>query len=85
MNKAQVVGRFHCVVDPFSAPDVETLGVPVMIIEVDNDPLVEEILREQLKDTYSGATVHTLHGVGHFPYLNSPDEYTALLVDFFGK
>ena len=85
MTKAQVVGRFHCVVDPFHAPDVEALGVPVMIIEVDNDPLVEEVLREQLKTTYPGATIHTLHAVGHFPYLNSPEEYTALLAGFFGN
>ncbi len=74
MTKAQVVGRFHCVVDPFTAPDVEALGIPVMIIEVDNDPLVEEVLREQLKATYPGATVHTLHSVGHFPYLNAPNQ-----------
>lgn len=85
MTKAQVVGRFHCVVDPFTAPDIETLEIPVMIIEVDNDPLVEEILREQLKATYPGATVQTLHAVGHFPYLNAPDEYTALLDEFFGE
>lgn len=85
MGKDQVVGRFHCVVDPFTAPDVEALGVPVMIIEVDNDPLVEETLREQLKAAYPGAAVHTLHAVGHFPYLNSPDEYTALLEEFFGE
>jgi len=82
MNKAQVVGRFHCVVDPFTAPDLAALGIPVMIIEVDNDPLVEEILREQLRAAYPGATVHTLHAVGHFPYLNAPDEYTALLEKF---
>ncbi len=85
MIKAQVVGRFHCVVDSFTAPDVETLGIPVMIIEVDNDPLVEEVLREQLKATYPDATVHTLHAVGHFPYLNESDEYTALLDGFFGE
>ncbi|MBL7161969.1 MAG: alpha/beta hydrolase [Anaerolineales bacterium] len=85
MNKAQVVGRFHCVVDPFTVPDIEALGVPVMIIGVDNDPLVEEVLREQLKAAYPGATVHTLHAVGHFPYLNFPDEYTALLEEFFGE
>ena len=85
MNKEQVVGRFRCVVDPFAAPDVEALGVPVMIIEVDNDPLVEEVLREQLKATYPGAALHTLRAVGHFPYLNSPDEYTALLDGFFGE
>jgi pimeloyl-ACP methyl ester carboxylesterase len=85
MHKAQVVGRFHCVVDPFNPPDIEALGIPVMIIEVDNDPLVEEALRDQLKTIYPGATVHTLHAVGHFPYLNAPDEYTALLEGFFGE
>ncbi len=83
MSKAQVVGRFHCVIDPFTPPDLAALGIPAMIIEADNDPLVEESLREKLKDTYPSATVHTLHNVGHFPYLNQPEEYTRLLTEFF--
>ena len=83
MSKAQVVGRFHGVIDPFTAPDVAALGIPVMIIEADNDPLVEEVLREQLKAVYPDAEVHTLHAVGHFPYLNDADEYIALLTAFF--
>jgi pimeloyl-ACP methyl ester carboxylesterase len=82
MSKAQVVGRFHCVIDPFEAPGVAALGIPVMIIEADNDPLVEPILREQLKQTYPLAVVHTLSGVGHFPYLNEAEIYTQLLTDF---
>jgi len=73
MDKAHVVGRFQCVVEPFVAPDVEVLGIPVMIIEVDNDPLVESVLREQLKATYPGAAIHTLNAVGNFPYFNDPD------------
>ena len=85
MSKAQVVGRFHGVVDPFTAPDVAALGIPVMIIEADNDPLVEEVLREQLKAVYPDAEVHTLHAVGHFPYLNAADDYIALLADFFNQ
>jgi len=82
MSKAQVVGRFHCVVEPFEAPDAAALGVPVMIIEADNDPLVESALRAQLKDTYPSAVVRTLSGVGHFPYLNEAEIYTQMLVDF---
>ncbi len=82
MSKAQVVGRFHCVIDPFTPPDLAALGIPAMIIEADNDPLVEETLREQLKATYPAAVVHTLHNVGHFPYLNHPEEYTRLLTEF---
>ncbi len=84
MRKAQVVGRFHSVVEKFSPPDVAALEIPVMIIEADNDPLVELVLREQLKVTYPTAEVWTLTGVGHFPYLNHSDAYTQLIKTFMG-
>ena len=84
MSKAQVVGRFHCVVEPFDAPDLGVLGIPALIIEADNDPLVEEALRERLKETYPSAEVVTMNN-GHFPYLSMPDEYTAYLESFFGE
>lgn len=82
MSKAQVVSRFRNVIEPFTPADVQSLNIPVMIIETDNDPLVEKILREQLKATYPSAIVHTLHNVGHFPYLNSAEEFTRLLENF---
>ncbi len=84
MSKAQVVGRFHCVVDPFETPDVAALGIPALIIEADNDPLVEKALREQLKQTYPTAEVITLSN-GHFPYLSMADVYTQLLLEFFSE
>lgn len=83
MTKSQVVGRYRSVVEPFVAPDVQKLGVPVMIIESDNDPLVELALRNALKATYSSAGVYTFHAAGHFPYLNHANEYTDLLLKFF--
>ena len=55
-----------------------------MVIEVDNDPLVEKALREQLKETYPTAEVATLSN-GHFPYLSMPAEYAAYLETFFGE
>lgn len=82
MSKAQLVGRFYCVIEKFTAT---TPIMPVMIIESDNDPLVEWTLREQLKATYPDATVHTFSGAGHFPYLNRAQEYTQLLVAFLSK
>lgn len=81
MSKAQVTARAKAVIEPFSPPDPDALGIPVMIIEADNDPLVEATLREQLKATYPRAQVHTLHAVGHFPYLNEADKYNQLLLD----
>jgi maspardin len=83
MNKAQVMSRFHAVIDPFTAPNVTTLGIPVLIIEADNDPLVDSSLRDALKTTYPTATVHTLPDVGHFPYINEAETYTWLLKEFF--
>jgi maspardin len=83
MTKAQVVGRYRCVIEPFAAPGVRELGIPVMIIESDNDPLVEPALREALKTTYSSASGYTFHNAGHFPYLNHAAEFTDLLKKFF--
>jgi len=85
MRKAQVVGRFHGVVEKFTPPDVVALDIPVLIIEADNDPLVELTLREQLKETYPTAEVWTLSEVGHFPYLNFSEAYTNILKSFFGN
>ncbi len=85
MSKAQVVGRFHGVVEKFDAPDLSKLNIPVLIIEADNDPLVELTLREQLKEIYPSAEVYTFSGVGHFPYLNHSEEYTGLILEFFSK
>jgi pimeloyl-ACP methyl ester carboxylesterase len=85
MSKAQVEGRFHCVVQPFTAPDLNVLKIPVLIIEADNDPLVEKALREQLKSTYPSAGVLTLPGAGHFPYLNRAQAYTDMIAAFIGK
>ena len=85
MSKEQIIGRFHSVIDPFIAPDVDRLGIPVMIIESDNDPLVEPVLRSELKTTYSSAEVHIFTGAGHFPYLNRAEEYTRIIDDFFAN
>lgn len=82
MSKAQFVARYHCVIDSFEPPDIQASALPVLIIEADNDPLVEETLREMLKTTYPTAKIQTLHGAGHFPYLNRPEEYTKILREF---
>lgn len=83
MSKAQFLGRFQCVIDSFVAATLpNNSDIPIMLLEADNDPLVEEALREMLKTTYPAATVKTLHNVGHFPYLNEPETYTNIIRDF---
>ncbi|UCD79129.1 MAG: alpha/beta hydrolase [Desulfobacterales bacterium] len=83
MSKAQVVARYRCVIDSFEPPGIQSSGIPILIIEADNDPLLEEPLREMLKRTYPSAEIKTLPGSGHFPYLNRADEYSKILKEFF--
>lgn len=83
MSKVQFVARYRCVIEYFNAPDVDALGIPVLIIESDNDPLLDESLRELLKETYPTAEMVSLSDAGHFPYLNMAEEYTQLLLAFF--
>lgn len=78
-SKAQVAGRYACVVEKFDPP-IKT-DVPLLIIEANNDPLVEEALRDQLKETYPQAKVVTVEN-GHFPYVSDPDTYTSVIREF---
>jgi maspardin len=80
MSKAQFIGRYRSVIDKFDPPNLADMGIPTLIIESDNDPLVEPALRQQLKETYPTALVVTLENAGHFPYLSMPEEYTKILL-----
>ncbi len=80
MSKAQLLGRFRCVVEDFEIP---TFAVPVLIIEADNDPLVAPALRQLLRQVYPQARVITADK-GHFPYLCQPEVYVHYLQEFFG-
>jgi pimeloyl-ACP methyl ester carboxylesterase len=80
MRKAQVAGRYKCVVEKFD-PTADTT-IPLLIIEASNDPLVEETLRERLKSTYPQAKVITVDN-GHFPYIAEPEFYTQQLMNFW--
>jgi pimeloyl-ACP methyl ester carboxylesterase len=82
LTKKQYIARYRCIIDDFEPPVSEVSKIPSLIIEADNDPLVENRLREMLKATYPSSPVKTLHGVGHFPYLNQPEQYTEIILKF---
>ncbi|HWQ84669.1 MAG TPA: alpha/beta hydrolase, partial [Anaerolineales bacterium] len=82
MSKAQVSGRYQCVVELFNLP-AET-NVPVLIIEASNDPLVDADLRAQLRAAYPAAQVVTVD-IGHFPYQTTPEFYNQTLLTFFSQ
>ncbi|MBN2639013.1 MAG: alpha/beta hydrolase [Bacteroidales bacterium] len=83
-SKKQFIGRYDIVVDYFTAhSDREDIRlIPKLIIESDNDPLVNPLLRKQLKNLYSDAKVYTFQNKGHFPYVNASNEYNEILHAF---
>ena len=85
MSKAQFLARYYCVIDKFKPIDTQRLTIPLMILESDNDPLILPELRTKLKAQYPMAQVHTFHQKGHFPYINDPAEYNAVLREFLAK
>lgn len=75
--------RFRCLAVSYPPPpNLDQLGIPTLIIEADNDPLVDVGLREMLKTVYPSANVKTFHQAGHFPYLNRPEDYSRALLEF---
>jgi pimeloyl-ACP methyl ester carboxylesterase len=56
-----------------------------MIVESANDPLISPALRQLLRRTYPSARVHTFGAVGHFPYVNEPQAYSAVLEEFLAQ
>lgn len=85
MSKAQFVARYRCVIEPFDPPKADRLGIPILILEADNDPLISKKLRAMLQDTYLSATLQCLGNVGHFPYLNEPVLYGQIILRFLGS
>ena len=83
MEIAQFKNRALCVLDIYDKR--LTKDIPLLIIESDNDPLVPEPFRAQVKTTYPGAAVYTFSGAGHFPYLSHPDTYTRVLIEHLNR
>ena len=82
MSKAQIHGRYRGVVERFPLPVPAAVDIPLLILESDNDPLIDPPVREDLKQAYPAAAVHTFHNAGHFPYLVVPVEYLRVLEAF---
>jgi maspardin len=80
--KRRLLARYRTVIEPFTIRDAAPDGLPLLLLQSDNDPLLEPGLRAALVATYPTADVHTFADGGHFPYLNRPAEYSAVLRRF---
>ena len=66
----------------FTCADLEGWAGKILIIESDDDPGVPRRYREQLKNLYPRAFVHTFHGGGHTPSISHREELVAVIKQF---
>ncbi|MGD8456534.1 MAG: alpha/beta hydrolase [Anaerolineales bacterium] len=80
-TKADLIGRYHCLIEPFVPPDLSGGQIPVMVVQASNDPLLGLALRRAMESTYPLAEVVTVDN-GHFPYLSQPAFYSEKIRRF---
>ena len=57
-------------------------AIPTMIIWGDHDPIIPVAHAEAAHEAMPDSRVEILHGVGHFPQVEDPRRFVALLLDF---
>ncbi len=82
LKKKSLLARWRALISRFPPPEPE---MPHLLVEATNDPLIPESLRAALRATYPKAKRFVFEGGGHFPYLNRPQAYNAMLRDFLSS
>jgi pimeloyl-ACP methyl ester carboxylesterase len=87
-NRRAFARTLQAVIDPggqsVSAMDRLYLAaaVPTMIVWGENDPIIPVEHAHHAHEVIAGSRLELLPGVGHFPHVEAPEEFVALLSDF---
>ena len=65
------------------ASALATIVCPTLVIATDDPFLPHALLQEQVVDPIAGARLERLHGPGHYPQNERPEETSALLQAFW--
>ena len=61
------------------APHIDIPLGRVVVIDCDDDPMISEQGRAQVRDRFAGAEIQSLHTGGHFPYILRAEVYTPII------
>ncbi|MFA5883316.1 MAG: alpha/beta fold hydrolase [Acidimicrobiia bacterium] len=87
-NREAFVRTLRAVIDPggqsVSASDrlYLTAGMPTLIMWGDRDPIIPVAHAHTAHAAMPGSRLEVFEGVGHFPHLECPDAFVAVLLDF---
>lgn len=57
-------------------------AMPTLIVWGDNDPIIPMSHGVEAHEVMPGSRLEIFEGVGHFPHVEVPDEFVAVLIDF---
>ena len=63
-------------------PDLSTAGVPILVIWGEHDPLFPLAHARGAADAIPGATLAVIEGAGHWGYLEAPEQFNNVLLEF---
>lgn len=66
-------------------PALEALDVPVLVAWGTGDRYIPRVQLERQRLTFPGARLEPLEGLGHWPYLEDPERFAALVVPFLAE
>jgi pimeloyl-ACP methyl ester carboxylesterase len=82
---ADAVGQMMKTQPNYSAQDLAAVGVPVSIVQSEQDEFINVEHAEYLARSIPGAQLILLRGVSHFAPLQRPDQFNSVLRGFLGK
>jgi pimeloyl-ACP methyl ester carboxylesterase len=59
-----------------------TAGMPTLIVWGDRDPIIPVAHAYAAHDAMPGSRLEVFEGIGHFPHVECPDAFVAVLLDF---
>jgi pimeloyl-ACP methyl ester carboxylesterase len=60
------------------------LDIPILAVGGGDDTIAPPTCLDEIASTVAGARVERIDGVAHAAYIEAPERYNALLVDFLG-
>lgn len=64
---------------------LRTLDTPVLVVAGGADRVTPVAAAEAVAASFQDATLHVLDGVGHYPWVEAPEEFVPLVADFLGS
>jgi pimeloyl-ACP methyl ester carboxylesterase len=75
-------GRINQTIQPFQSEQLRQLAPPTFLLWGDADHTLPLSQAEQAREIIPNAQLKILSGVGHFPYIEQPEDFTQILLSY---